>query len=99
SLLDSALFPYTTLFRSGSGAGQHPSQSLLDIMTIYEEFGDFRDLDIAIIGDIMYSRVAVSNMMMLNQLGANVIFAGPNQYFDKRSEEHTSELQSRFDLV
>ena len=73
---------------AGSGAGQHPSQSLLDIMTIYEEFGDFRDLDIAIIGDIMYSRVAVSNMMMLNQLGANVIFAGPNQYFDKRYEKY-----------
>ena len=73
---------------AGSGAGQHPSQSLLDIMTIYEEFGDFRDLNIAIIGDIMYSRVAVSNMMMLNQLGANVIFAGPNQYFDKRYEKY-----------
>ena len=73
---------------AGSGAGQHPSQSLLDIMTIYEEFGDFRDLDIAIIGDIMYSRVAVSNMMMLNQLGANVIFAGPNQYFNKRYEKY-----------
>ena len=73
---------------AGSGAGQHPSQSLLDIMTIYEEFGDFTDLNIAIIGDIMYSRVAVSNMMMLNQLGANVIFAGPDQYFEKHYEKY-----------
>lgn len=73
---------------AGSGAGQHPSQSLLDIMTIYEEFGDFNDLNIAIIGDIMHSRVAVSNMMMLNQLGAHVIFAGPDQYFDKRYEKY-----------
>jgi len=73
---------------AGSGTGQHPSQSLLDIMTIYEEFGDFRGLKVAIIGDILYSRVAVSNMMMLNQLGAEVIFAGPDQYFDKRDEKY-----------
>lgn len=73
---------------AGSGSGQHPSQSLLDIMTIYEEFGDFRGLKVAIIGDILYSRVAISNMMMLNQLGAEVIFAGPTQYFDKTYEQY-----------
>lgn len=76
------------IINAGSGNGQHPSQSLLDIMTIYEEFGDFKGLKVAIIGDIVHSRVAMSNMTLLNQLGAEVIFAGPNDYFDISFEQY-----------
>ncbi len=75
------------IVNAGSGNGQHPSQSLLDIMTIYEEFRTFRDLKVAIIGDIVHSRVAMSNMYLLNQLGADVIFAGPNDYYDTTFEK------------
>lgn len=76
------------IVNAGSGSGQHPSQSLLDIMTIYEEFRQFTDLKIAIIGDIRHSRVAMSNMMMLNKLGADIIFAGPSDYFDRSFEQY-----------
>ncbi|AZP04380.1 aspartate carbamoyltransferase catalytic subunit [Jeotgalibaca ciconiae] len=76
------------IVNGGSGNGQHPSQSLLDIMTIYEEFGSFEGLKVAIIGDIVHSRVAMSNMTLLNQLGAHVIFAGPMDYFDTTFEQY-----------
>lgn len=76
------------IVNAGSGNGQHPSQSLLDIMTIFEEFRTFRDLKVAIIGDIVHSRVAMSNMLLLNQLGADVIFAGPNDYYDSHFEKY-----------
>lgn len=76
------------IINAGSGNGQHPSQSLLDIMTIYEEFGSFKGLKVAIIGDIVHSRVAMSNMTLLNQLGAHVIFAGPMDYFDPTFERY-----------
>lgn len=76
------------IINAGSGNGQHPSQSLLDIMTIYEEFGSFVGLKVAIIGDIVHSRVAMSNMTLLNQLGAEVIFAGPEEYFEKSFEQY-----------
>lgn len=76
------------IVNAGSGSGQHPSQSLLDIMTIYEEFRRFTGLKIAIIGDIRHSRVAMSNMMMLNKLGAEIIFAGPEAYFDRSFEQY-----------
>lgn len=76
------------IVNAGSGSGQHPSQSLLDIMTIYEEFRSFDGLKVAIIGDISHSRVAMSNMMMLNKLGAKVIFAGPMDYFERNFERY-----------
>lgn len=76
------------IVNAGSGSGQHPSQSLLDIMTIYEEFKYFKGLKVAIIGDISHSRVAMSNMMMLNKLGADVYFAGPQAYFDSTYERY-----------
>lgn len=76
------------IINAGSGNGQHPSQSMLDIMTIYEEFGTFQGIKVAIIGDIVHSRVAMSNMTLLNQLGADVIFAGPMDYFNPTFERY-----------
>ncbi|MBW4797908.1 aspartate carbamoyltransferase catalytic subunit [Pediococcus acidilactici] len=69
-----------SIVNAGDGSGQHPSQSLLDIMTIYEEFGRFAGLKVAITGDIAHSRVARSNAMLLNKLGAQVYFAGPEEW-------------------
>lgn len=77
-----------SIVNGGSGSGQHPSQSLLDVMTIFEEFKTFIGLKIAIIGDISHSRVAMSNMTLLNQLGADVIFCGPKEYFKKEYETY-----------
>lgn len=70
------------IINGGDGAGQHPSQCLLDLMTIYEEFSTFKGLKIAIAGDLSHSRVARSNMQMLNRLGADVYFTGPKEWYD-----------------
>ncbi|TBL28560.1 aspartate carbamoyltransferase, partial [Klebsiella oxytoca] len=63
-----------SIINGGDGSGQHPTQCLLDLMTIYEEFGHFDQLKVAIVGDITHSRVAKSNMQMLKRLGAKVYF-------------------------
>lgn len=68
------------LVNAGDGSGQHPSQSLLDLVTIYEEFGRFDGLNIRIVGDLLHSRVARSNAEILHQLGANVTFSGPESW-------------------
>jgi aspartate carbamoyltransferase catalytic subunit len=62
---------------AGDGAHEHPTQALLDALTIRDEKGGFAGLKVAIIGDILHSRVARSNAHLLSRLGAHVVFAGP----------------------
>src|SRR5690625_473488 len=64
------------VINAGAGKKEHPTQSLLDADTIYQEFGRFIGLNIVIAGDIKHSRVAHSNAEMLSKLGANVYFSG-----------------------
>ncbi|EOJ28872.1 aspartate carbamoyltransferase catalytic subunit [Enterococcus faecalis] len=71
-----------SIINGGDGSGQHPTQCLLDLMTIYEEFGGFEGLKVAIVGDIKHSRVAKSNMQLLNRLGAEIYFSGPEEWYD-----------------
>lgn len=73
----------TSIINGGDGSGQHPSQSLLDLMTIYDEFGHFDGLKICISGDISHSRVAKSNMQILKRLGAELYFSGPSDWYAK----------------
>jgi len=73
------------LVNAGDGIGHHPSQGLLDLMTIVQEFGDVKDLKIAIVGDVKHSRVANSNATTLRRLGAKVYFSGPREWFDEGS--------------
>lgn len=75
-----------SIINGGDGSGQHPSQCLLDLMTIYEEFGFFEGLKVAIVGDITHSRVAKSNMQLLKRLGAQVYFSGPKEWYDEAFE-------------
>jgi aspartate carbamoyltransferase catalytic subunit len=70
---------------AGDGIGHHPSQALLDLMTIKQEFGEIKDLKIGIVGDIKHSRVANSNATTLRRLGAKVYFSGPREWFDEGS--------------
>lgn len=70
------------IINGGDGSGQHPTQSLLDIMTIYEEYQSFEGLNILICGDIKNSRVARSNFQSLSALGANVMFSSPEAWKD-----------------
>lgn len=71
------------VINAGDGCGHHPTQSLLDLMTIKQEFGCFKGLKVAIIGDIRHSRVARSNADALTRLGAKVVFSGPPEWFDE----------------
>lgn len=80
------------IVNGGDGSGQHPSQCLLDLMTIYEEFGTFQDLKVAIVGDITHSRVAKSNMQLLTRLGAQVYFSGPSYWYDPSFERYGTYL-------
>jgi aspartate carbamoyltransferase catalytic subunit len=62
---------------AGDGANEHPTQALLDAMTIRDRKGRIEDLNVAIIGDILHSRVARSNLYLLTKLGAHVKVFGP----------------------
>lgn len=75
------------LMNGGDGTGNHPTQSLLDLMTIYEEFGRFEGLNVAIVGDIRHSRVAHTNIKVMERLGMNVSVSGPKE-FDDGSGNH-----------
>jgi aspartate carbamoyltransferase catalytic subunit len=70
-----------SVINAGDGCGHHPTQSLLDLLTIQQEFGDFQGLKVAIIGDIRHSRVARSNADALARLGAKVVLSGPEKWF------------------
>lgn len=72
------------IINAGDGCGHHPTQSLLDLLTIQQEYGRFAGLKVAIIGDIQHSRVARSNADVLTRLGAEVVFSGPKQWFDNK---------------
>lgn len=81
-----------SIVNGGDGAGQHPSQSLLDLMTIYQEFGHFDKLKIAIVGDLIHSRVAKSNIQLLKRLGAELFFSGPEEWFDPSFDQYGTYL-------
>lgn len=71
------------IVNAGDGIGHHPSQALLDLMTIKQEFGEISGLKIGIVGDVKHSRVANSNATTLRRLGAKVYFSGPEAWFDE----------------
>lgn len=66
-----------SVINAGDGAHEHPSQGLLDMMTIREKLGTLKGLKVAIVGDITHSRVARSNIYGLTRMGAEVFLAGP----------------------
>lgn len=78
------------VINAGDGCGHHPTQSLLDLLTIQQEYGRFAGLKAAIIGDIRHSRVARSNADVLTRLGAKVVFSGPEEWFDESLLENGS---------
>ncbi|MGY3765090.1 aspartate carbamoyltransferase catalytic subunit [Vagococcus vulneris] len=82
----------TSIINGGDGSGNHPTQCLLDLLTIYEEFGYFSGLNVAICGDLTHSRVANSNMKMLKRLGANLYFCGPEEWYNKQYEAYGEYL-------
>ena len=71
---------------AGDGAHEHPTQALLDLFTIREKKGSFKGLNVTILGDILHSRVARSNIWGLLKLGANVTLAGPSTLVPREFE-------------
>lgn len=72
------------ILNAGDGCENHPSQCLLDMLTIYQEFKTFQDIKLVIVGDINHSRVANSNVDTLTRLGGEVRFSGPAFYIDNK---------------
>ncbi|HLS20120.1 MAG TPA: aspartate carbamoyltransferase catalytic subunit [Bacillota bacterium] len=80
---DIAPFVNIPIVNAGAGKAEHPTQSLLDAYTIYKQFSQFTDLNIVISGDIKYSRVAHSNIHLLQKLGANIYLSAPDELMDQ----------------
>ena len=70
------------IINAGDGTADHPTQTLLDLMTIYEEFGRFEGLKVCIVGDVSHSRVAHGNAEVMKRLGMQVYIAGPESFMD-----------------
>jgi aspartate carbamoyltransferase catalytic subunit len=75
------------IVNAGDGINEHPTQALLDALSITEKLGTLKGKKIAIIGDIMHSRVALSNIYLLTKMGAEVTLAGPPTLIPKHIKE------------
>jgi len=75
------------IVNAGDGINEHPTQALLDAFSMKEKLGRLEGLKVAIIGDIMHSRVALSNMYLLQKMGAEVMVAGPPTLIPKYISE------------
>jgi len=74
----------TSVINAGDGTHEHPSQGLLDLMTVKEHKGKIKGLKVAIIGDISHSRVAHSDIIGFSKMGANVFVSGPATLIPKK---------------
>ncbi|HQL01469.1 MAG TPA: aspartate carbamoyltransferase catalytic subunit [Smithellaceae bacterium] len=86
-----------SIINAGDGAHEHPSQALLDMMTIREKKGRIAGLKIALVGDIQHSRVARSNIYGLNKMGARVVVAGPATMMPRDIEKMGVEAFTRIE--
>ena len=76
----------SSIINAGDGAHEHPTQALLDCFSIREKLGEIRGKKMVIIGDILHSRVALSNIFALKKLGAEVMVCGPLTLIPKHIE-------------
>ena len=77
----------TSVINAGDGTHEHPSQGLLDLMTVKSHKGKIKGLKIAIIGDISHSRVAHSDIIGFSKMGANVFVSGPATLIPKKTDK------------
>ncbi len=73
------------ILNAGDGCGNHPTQCLLDLLTIYQEFKTFEGIKVAVIGDIRHSRVANSIKQAMLMLGGEIAFSGPEEWVEQDS--------------
>src|SRR4029077_18676152 len=88
-----------SVINAGDGAHEHPTQGLLDILTIREHRGRLEGMTIALVGDIAHSRTARSNIWGLKKLGAHVIVCGPSTLVSPLWEEIGVEVSYDLDAI
>jgi aspartate carbamoyltransferase catalytic subunit len=88
-----------SIVNAGDGAHEHPTQALLDAYSIREKFGDLSGKKIVIVGDILHSRVALSNIFTLIKLGAEVKVCGPNSLMPKHVESLGVKVESNLKIA
>ena len=90
-----------TIINAGDGLHEHPTQALLDMMTIRQKFGRLKGLKVAIIGDILHSRVARSNAWGMTTMGMKVLLCGPPTLLPQHPEgigvEATDDIEKALD--
>jgi aspartate carbamoyltransferase catalytic subunit len=89
----------SSIINAGDGAHEHPTQALLDVFTIREQLGKIEGLKVAIVGDILFSRVARSELWALKKMGAEVTLVGPSTLLPRSFEEMGVEVARRIDDV
>ncbi len=88
-----------SIINAGDGAHAHPTQALLDLFTIKEHFGDVQGKRIAVVGDIKNSRVANSNIELLQRFGLDVTLVSPPQFMPKSNLKSTYQIKDIIDNV
>jgi len=87
-----------SVINAGDGTNEHPTQALLDMFTMQERLGGIKGLNVAIVGDVLHSRVARSNLWGLTAMGAKVTFAGPGTLlpaeFEQAGARVTTDVKS-----
>ncbi|MCA1839561.1 MAG: aspartate carbamoyltransferase catalytic subunit [Actinobacteria bacterium] len=87
------------VINAGDGSHEHPTQALLDLFSIRERLGDLQGLRIGIVGDIVHSRVARSNVKAMTKMGAQVIAVGPPTLMPATIESWGAEVSTDLDEV
>jgi aspartate carbamoyltransferase catalytic subunit len=90
---------HASIINAGDGAHEHPTQGLLDLMTIRKAKGRIEGLTVGLLGDIAHSRVARSNIWGLTKLGAHVILCGPPTLVPKAMERLGCEVANRLEDI
>lgn len=85
------------IINAGDGINEHPTQALLDAFSMQEKMGKLKGLKVAIIGDIMHSRVALSNIYLLKKMGAEVMVSGPPTLIPKYLQE-AMDIQVEYNI-
>ena len=85
------------IINAGDGINEHPTQALLDAFSMREKLGKLEGLKVAILGDIMHSRVALSNIYLLKKMGAEVMVSGPPTLIPKYLQE-AMDIQVEYNI-
>ena len=85
------------IVNAGDGTHEHPTQALLDAFSIREKLGDLKNKKVLIVGDVMHSRVALSNIFCLQKLGAKVMLCGPPTLMPMHIEELGVRVETDLD--